>query len=219
VLRSLARYLLAATVGYLCGAIPFGFIIGRLYGFDLRHVGSQHTGATNVIRTAGVGPGVSVFTLDFLKGAVPVLLARTVIAPGRPWAEAVSGFATVVGHNHSVFLKFRGGRGTSTGGGALFATSPRTGLLSVPCWGIPVAISRYMSLGSICGSVGAGLIATALAIRGREPWPRAIYALVTGAYIIFSHRDNIERLLNGTERRLGERVTLPAPATPTPATR
>lgn len=209
-LRSLARYLLAAGISYLCGSIPFGFLIGRLYGFDLQRIGSRHTGTANVIRTAGIRAGIAVFILDFIKGAVPVLLVRKFIAPGRLWAEAVSGFAAVLGHNHSLFLKFHGGRGVATGGGALCAMSPKTCALATPCWIIPTAISRYTSLGSICGSAASGLIATAFALRGRERWPRAIYALVTGSYIIFAHRDNIQRLLNGTERRLGEKVAVPA---------
>jgi glycerol-3-phosphate acyltransferase PlsY len=210
VLRSLMRYLLAAGAGYLCGAIPFGFLVGRLYGIDLQQIGSRHTGTANVIRTVGTGPGIAVFALDFLKGATAILLVRRLLAPGRAWAETVSGLAAVVGHNHSVFLRFRGGRGVATGGGALLAVSPPTWVLAAPCWIIPTAISRYTSLGSICSSAAAGLIATAFAVRGRLHWPRAIYALVTGAYIIFAHRDNIQRLLDGTERRLGEKATPPS---------
>lgn len=212
-IRVLARYLLAAAVGYLCGSLPFGFLIGRRYGYDLRQIGSKHTGATNVIRTAGLRAGASVFALDFLKGMVPILLARKWIAPGRTWAEALAGFATVFGHNHSLFLKFQGGRGVATGGGALCAVSPRTWVLTLPCLAVPVAVSRYVSLGSICASAAAGIIAAAFALRGRERWPRVAYAIFTGAYIILAHRDNIERLLNGTERRLGEKAAEPAHAT------
>jgi glycerol-3-phosphate acyltransferase PlsY len=210
------RFVVAAVVGYLLGSLPSGVIVSGLYGqVDVRTTGSGKTGATNVLRTLGTGPALMVALLDVAKGAVAVLLARYVIFPvgaGAPLdaqnlaagAQAIAGMAALLGHNYSIFIHFTGGRGVATGSGALLVMIPVALLAGLVALIIPIAITRYVSLGSIIGSATAGIVALLLAVSGHALWPQAIFALVGGAFIILAHRDNIERLLNGTERKLGQ---------------
>jgi glycerol-3-phosphate acyltransferase PlsY len=209
------RFLLAAAVGYLLGSIPSGVVISRLFGsVDPRTQGSGKTGATNVLRTLGPGPAVLVALLDIAKGVAAVLLARFLIYPLgahasgtqhnlQATAEAIAAFAALLGHNFSLFLHFTGGRGVATGGGTIFAIAPVAALIGVVSMAIPIALTRYVSLGSIVGAAVTGLAALLLALTGHDYLPHAIFALVGASFIIYSHRDNIGRLLNGTERRLG----------------
>jgi len=214
----LLRFVLAAIVGYLLGSVPSGVLVGRLFGnVDPRTQGSGKTGATNILRTLGPGPAVLVAVLDITKGLVAVLLAHFVIypLPAHPQptlaqhnlqatAEAIAGFAALLGHNFSIFLQFTGGRGVATGGGATLGMSPIAMLIGAVAMFIPIALTRYVSLGSIIGCATAGLVALALALTGHDYLPHALFALAGAALIIFSHRDNIERLLQGTERKLGQ---------------
>jgi glycerol-3-phosphate acyltransferase PlsY len=213
--NDLLRFLLAAGVGYLLGSIPSGVIVARLFGnVDPRTQGSGKTGATNVLRTLGPGPAVLVAVLDILKGVAAVLLARYLIYPLgadatlaqhnlQATAEAIAAFAALLGHNFSIFLGFKGGRGVATGGGTIFAITPIAGLIGVTAMAIPIAVTRYVSLGSIVGAIVTGVAALILALTGHDYLPHAIYALVGGGFVVYAHRDNIQRLLNGTERRIG----------------
>ncbi|MEO6577373.1 MAG: glycerol-3-phosphate 1-O-acyltransferase PlsY [Candidatus Limnocylindria bacterium] len=201
-------FVLAAVLGYLLGAVPFGLLVGRLVkGIDLREYGSHRTGATNALRTLGTRAAAAVFVLDVAKGVVAVLLARLLIDadPHVEWGAALAGFAAIVGHNWSVFIRFTGGRGVATSAGALGAMSPITILVLVP---IVIGIllrSRYVSLGSIVGGLLAPIIAAILAALGLATVPGVAYALASGLLVTAAHADNIGRLRAGTERKIGQK--------------
>ena len=200
--------LLAAILGYLLGAIPFGLIIGRLTkGIDLREYGSHRTGATNALRTLGTPAAAAVFLLDVGKGVVAVLLAR-LLFDGDPlveWAAAVAGFAAIVGHNWSLFIGFTGGRGVATSAGALGAMSIWTILIVAPIVVLVIWRSRYVSLGSVTGALTAPIITAVLATFGAATAPAIAYALASGVLVTVAHADNIGRLRAGTERRIGQK--------------
>lgn len=200
----------AALAGYLLGSIPFGVLAGRLFGDrDPREYGSGKTGATNVLRTLGRGPAAFVLIGDVLKGVLAVLLARLVLFGGhtdpnlQATAEAVAGFCAIIGHNYSIFIGFKGGRGVLTGAGAMVVMAPFTTLIGFFCAFIPIAITRYVSLGSILGATGSIVTEFILLVTQHDTLPHFIFILVGGLIIIVSHRDNIDRLLKGTERKLG----------------
>ena len=216
-------FALLVPLCYLLGAVPFGLLVARLSrGIDVRDYGSGNTGVTNVLRTAGRWPALAVLALDAGKGVLPVLLARA-IQPS-PSLEVAVALSALVGHNWSVFLRFRGGKGTATGIGALCAISPLAGLM-VLVLGLPViVIFRYVSLGSVVGAILAVVSMSLLAIPGPALYlgvPSFIYLLypfIGAPLLIFRHRDNIRRLLKGQESKLGEsaRVSDPSVGSPSP---
>jgi glycerol-3-phosphate acyltransferase PlsY len=200
--------LLAALIGYLLGAIPFGLIVGRLTrGIDLREYGSHRTGATNALRTLGLRAAALVFVLDVAKGVVAVLLARALFAdhPLVEWEAAAAGFAAILGHNWSVFIGFTGGRGVATSGGALGAMSPWTVAIVAPIVVLTIWRSRYVSLGSVTGAVASPVITAVLAALGLATLPAVVYALASGLLVTVAHADNIARLRAGTERKIGQK--------------
>ncbi|HYI67636.1 MAG TPA: glycerol-3-phosphate 1-O-acyltransferase PlsY [Candidatus Limnocylindrales bacterium] len=199
---------LAAALGYLLGAIPFGLIIGRFAkGIDLREYGSHRTGATNALRTLGTRAAAAVFVLDVAKGVAAVILARTLFAgdPLVEWAAAAAGVAAIIGHNWSVFIGFTGGRGVATSAGALAAMTPWTILIVTPIVIVVVWRTRYVSLGSVIGAIGAPIITAALAAVGAASVPAIAYALGSGVLVTAAHADNIGRLRAGTERKIGQK--------------
>ena len=198
------------ALAYLIGAIPFGILAGRLAGgVDLRQHGSRRTGTTNALRTLGAGWAAAVLVLDVAKGAVAVLLAQALYVAGPAgsgeWVAAAAGVAAVVGHNWSVFIGFGGGRGVATSAGGLLVISPWTLLVIAPLMAIVVWQSRYVSLGSVVAAAAAPGVTAVLAAIGVVGWAAVGYALVTGLLVIGSHGDNLRRLRDGTERRIGER--------------
>jgi glycerol-3-phosphate acyltransferase PlsY len=199
---------LAALLGYLLGAIPFGLIIGRLTkGIDLREYGSHRTGATNALRTLGTPAAAAVFVLDVAKGVAAVMLARNLFAddPTVEWAAAVAGVAAIVGHNWSVFIGFTGGRGVATSAGALGAMNLWAIVIMAPIVVLTIWRSRYVSLGSVTGALGAPIITAALAAIGAAGIPAIAYALASGLLVTAAHADNIGRLRAGTERKIGQK--------------
>jgi glycerol-3-phosphate acyltransferase PlsY len=202
---------LAALVGYLLGSIPTGIIVARVYrNVDLTAYGSGRTGATNVLRTLGSGAAAIAFAGDFLKGLLAVLAVRLVIAPGpdNSWAELIAAIAAVLGHSYSIFIGFKGGRGVVTGFGATVVATPLAPILMLVAFAIGavlVAVTRYVSLGSVVGAALAGALMCWLAVNTGDPaW--AVWGVLISGFIVASHKDNIERLLAGTERKLGERA-------------
>jgi glycerol-3-phosphate acyltransferase PlsY len=196
--------------GYLLGAIPVGLVVGRLAGgVDLRDVGSRRTGATNALRALGPGWAVAVLLLDIGKGLAAVLLARLLYQAGPPgspeWVEAAAALAAVVGHNWSVFIGFRGGRGVATTGGGLLALAPLALAMVVPLMLVVLWRTRYVSAASLVGAVAAVPATAVLALVGAGGWAAVGYALAAGAIVVASHADNIARLRAGTERRIGEK--------------
>jgi glycerol-3-phosphate acyltransferase PlsY len=200
---------MAAVVGYLLGSIPTGMIVARVYrNVDLTAYGSGRTGATNVLRTLGGGAAAIAFAGDFAKGLLAVLVVQYVIASGNPrlpWLELIAAIAAVLGHSYSVFIRFKGGRGVVTGFGATVVAAPVPMLIALVVGAGLVLTTRYVSLGSVVGSALGGLLLCWLALTTAEPaW--AVWGILVGGFIVVAHRDNIERLLAGTERKLGQRV-------------
>lgn len=200
----LVRVALALVVGYFVGAIPFGVVIGqRTAGVDVRKLGSGNIGATNVLRVLGPRTAILVLAMDVAKGIVTVFIGKW-LAPdtGADIVPLLSGVAAVAGHNWSVFLRFGGGKGVATTAGVVIASMPLTALIAIAAFLVVVAITRYVSLGSI-------VLACALPIAAWQldrPMPHVLFALILGIMTIWRHRSNIARLLEGSENKLGKRT-------------
>ena len=203
---AVARYAVVMPLAYLIGALPWGYILLHLRrGIDIRDYGSGRTGVSNTLRTGGIRVAGLVLLLDLTKGILAVLMARALV--GDPTAEVAAGLLALVGHNWPVFLGFRGGRGIAPGLGALVIMAPIAAAIGVLVF-IPIClISRYLSLGSILGAVTACAALPALALLGLSQNTYMIYGLLGGAVIIWQHRDNIQRIREGTERRIGNPAT------------
>ncbi|HET6317715.1 MAG TPA: glycerol-3-phosphate 1-O-acyltransferase PlsY [Chloroflexota bacterium] len=197
----------AVVIGYLLGSIPCGMIVARVYrNVDLTETGSRRTGATNVLRTLGPGAAVIAFAGDFLKGALAVLIVRYTVGNGSVWPELIAGIMAVIGHSYSIFIGFKGGRGVVTGLGATIVVAPLLMIVAFAIGVLLVALTRYVSLGSVVGAAIGALFMCGLAVYTGDPaW--AVWGVLMGGFIIVAHRDNIERLLAGTERKLGERAS------------
>jgi len=186
---------------YLLGALPFGYIVTWLVKrTDIRRYGSGNIGATNVMRLLGPAGGLLVLFLDALKGAVAVLLARA--AGGGRELLLAAALLAMIGHSYPVFLKFRGGKGAATGIGVLI---PLTGLVTAAVLGVAAAViaaTRYVSLGSIAGALSLPLF---LYLFGFEPVD-LYFGGAAALLVLLRHRENIRRLLQGKEPKLGQRV-------------
>lgn len=211
---NMIEYGLALPGAYLLGSISWGYLAGKLRGVDIRQMGSGSTGMTNVLRTFGPALAILVLMADVSKGVLAVLLARA-LTDGAPLAEALAATLAVVGHNWPVFSGFRGGRGIATGVGALTTLNPLSGAIALIVFLIPVAITRYVSLGSMLAVVAAMVALPLLAALDWTPWQYSAYVSVGGPLILWQHRSNLQRLLKGAEHRLGERVQVP-PEDPNP---
>ena len=190
---------------YLIGAIPFGLLIGKCYGIDIRKTGSCNIGATNVTRSVGKTAGKICFFLDFLKGALPVA-ATQLIYPDMPWLTIGCGAAAILGHIFPVYLKFKGGKGVSTAAGVALALAPLPLLCAFAVWVATFFISRYVSLASIAAAVALPIFAAVFKLLGIGT-PTAQSPITLGFFIaaalltLVRHRENIKRLLAGTESR------------------
>ena len=195
---------LLLVASFLVGAIPWGYLVGRFVAnVDLTTVGSGGTGATNVLRTLGARASAAVFVLDFAKGLLPVAVARYL--GFDPWWVALAGVMAVVGHCWSPFIGFKGGKGVATGAAAAMALFPPA-LIALPFMAAVVWATRYVSLGSLVAAGIATVLALAAAWRGWLDWPSALAIAAITVIIVVRHRENVRRLLRGTERRLGETV-------------
>jgi len=197
----------AVVIGsYLIGSIPCGLVIGKLRGIDIREYGSGNIGTTNVLRTLGARYGALVLIADVFKGVIAVLLARYII--GSPMSEMAAGFTAVAGHDWSVFLKFKGGRGVATSLGGILPMAmwaPLAAVAGVVIFIAIIALTRYVSLASITGSLSAVVAMAVFLGLDRVPWEYLVYIGGVVALIIFQHRDNISRLRSGTESKLGQK--------------
>ena len=196
-----------AVGGYLIGSIPFGLLIGKARGIDIREHGSGNIGATNVLRIVGKPWGIACFVLDFLKGLGAVLLAWSVSgAGGSSIAGIVGAVACVLGHNYPVWLKFKGGKGIATSGGVLIGLLPVTALLLVVIWVTVFYTTRYVSIASIAVGVALPVIVFVFVLTGfRADWPLFYFAFAIGVLAVWRHRTNIARLRDGTEHRFERR--------------
>ncbi len=186
------------VASFLIGSIPFGYIIGVVFfKTDIRKSGSGNIGAMNAMRTIGKGGAVAVLLLDALKGFLPpFLVLHFGLLP--PYGAAAAALAAVVGHCFSPWLGWKGGKGVATSFGAIFALCPAAGLVAIGGWAAGALLSRYSSVGSMFGSV---LAAAALWYFTRDPWFTA-YGIIAAAFIVYTHRENIARLLAGRENRI-----------------
>lgn len=194
-------YAVAVTVGYLIGSVPFAYLLSRRRGIDLRRVGSGNVGASNVLRTSGVRIAVLAMCLDSLKGAVAVLVAeRLVSSPGVPVA---AGVASIIGHVYPMWLRFRGGKGVATAAGVFAIVTPSALAVAGAVFVATVWITRYISVGSLAGTMALA----GLTVLGDYPGAVPLGAALTAAVILHRHRANVARIVRGTERRVGQRLT------------
>ncbi|HKG47078.1 MAG TPA: glycerol-3-phosphate 1-O-acyltransferase PlsY [Pyrinomonadaceae bacterium] len=191
-------------IAYLIGSIPFGYlIVRRKIGADIRQTGSGGTGATNVSRRAGKAAGVLTLLLDAAKGSVAVLVANTVA--GEDWALAAAAIAALAGHIFPVWLGFRGGKGVATGVGIFTVLAPVALLCAGVIFVAIVAVTRYVSLGSIVAAVLIPVfvwLQSVFVVPVFELRPLLTAAVVGAALIVFAHRGNIQRLASGTESQI-----------------
>jgi glycerol-3-phosphate acyltransferase PlsY len=193
-------------VGYACGSVPFAFILARRAGIDVRVAGSGNVGSANVLRTSGTPLGVIVMSLDILKGVASVLLASAL--QGTTSAMAAAGAAAIVGHVYPVWLRFHGGKGVAVAAGVFSVLAPVATVTAAAVFLLVVWTSRVISLGSLAATVTLPSVAL---LSGASPSIVAA-AMGTGGLILFRHRANIRRILNGTERRMGSRPEAPTGA-------
>ncbi|MSQ24088.1 MAG: glycerol-3-phosphate 1-O-acyltransferase [Chloroflexi bacterium] len=204
-LSTLVTYLLLVAGSYLLGSAPTGVIVARLYrNVDLTQVGSQRTGATNVARTLGVGAGAIVLAGDLAKGILAVWIASQFI--GSPVALGIAWVMALLGHTHSIFLHLRGGRGVGTGLGGLAVVSFPLFAAAVTAGLLVVIASRYVSLGSLTGTMLTLVVGPAVCLTGRLPTELIPFFVIAPAIVLWAHRDNIARLRAGEERRFGQQA-------------
>lgn len=216
---------LLLLVAYLLGSLATGYWAGRwLKGIDIREHGSGSTGATNVLRTLGTGPGIGVLLIDVLKGVGAIALVHWFYSSDRvqplipntvepttwlPWMVTLAGIAALLGHSKSIFLNFTGGKSVATSLGVLLAMSWSVGVGTFGIFLLMLAITRIVSISSISGAIAV----PGLMLATHQPLPYVLFGLAGGLYVILRHRANIQRLLQGTEPRLGQ----PMPETDNPA--
>lgn len=195
------------VASYLMGAIPTSYIVGKLFrGIDLREVGSRNLGATNLYRTLGWKYAVPVGLFDVAKGAIPVSLFGSQVTTVTLF-PVYCGIAAVLGHVFSVFVGFKGGKGVATAAGMVLGLAPFALLAVAVAWAVVVWLTGYVSLGSVLAASLFPVVAELLHPDRPEPlW----FDIVLAAFLVFKHRSNIQRLLNGTENRFGSRGK-PAP--------
>jgi glycerol-3-phosphate acyltransferase PlsY len=198
------QFLLLIIGGYLIGSIPCGYLLGRLKGVDLLQTGSGNIGATNAFRVLGRPLGFVVFFCDIAKGFIPALIGNGF---GPMWGVAglagvATGLAAVVGHNWSVYLAFRGGRGAATGAGVVLALMPRVIALSLILWALIIILTGYVSLASVIATLSVPAFALIFRLTWNVQWVYFIYVVPAATMIILRHLPNMRRLWNGTEPRM-----------------
>lgn len=194
------------ALAYLVGALPFGLLLARLNGVDIRTVGSKNIGATNVYRCVGKGWGILTFALDAVKGLVPALVFPMLGKNGLPVFQGLEnsfgllcGVAAILGHNFPIYLGFKGGKGVSTSAGVLIGVAPAAVGVGALAWAVVLVATRYMSLASIGGALAVP-VAGWFFYRAQGLTVPVVLMLL-GAMVILRHNANIRRLLAGTENR------------------
>jgi len=194
--------IIAILLSYLLGAVPFGLFFSKLFSdVDVRTIGSGNIGATNVLRAAGKKAAVLTLLMDTMKGLVPVLIVKFLFQDDA--ITVLSGAAAILGHNFPVYLKFRGGKGVATSYGVVVAVAPWTGLLCLIIWALVAYIWRFSSLSALVSfACYPGLT---FFITSPQSKPYGFLALFIFGMIYYRHRDNIKRLLSGTEPKIGKK--------------
>jgi glycerol-3-phosphate acyltransferase PlsY len=192
------KYILLFIASFILGSIPFGIIIAKAKGVDLKKVGSRNIGATNVLRSLGKWPAALTLLGDVLKGTAAIAIGRYFGV--EPVYEGFVGLSAILGHNFSIFLGFRGGKGVATSLGVLGIYSPQTALFTFIIWLLVVMFTKYSSLGAL---VSFGLLPiNVLLFDSKE---KLFTAILITILIFMRHKDNIQRFIKGTERRMGQR--------------
>ncbi|WP_310484351.1 glycerol-3-phosphate 1-O-acyltransferase PlsY [Chamaesiphon sp. VAR_48_metabat_403] len=204
------------TIAYLLGSLPTGYLAGKLLqGIDIREHGSGSTGATNVLRTLGKVPGSIVLLIDAIKGALAVTIANliftlnlfpTIPSEWQAYLVPLAATGSILGHSKSIWLNFGGGKSVATGVGVLLAMSWQVGLATMVVFGITISISRIVSISSISGAISV----TIWMLLFDRPLPSIVFAIVGGIYVVWRHSTNIQRIMAGTEPKLGQKVESPS---------
>lgn len=192
------KWILVALCAYFLGAIPFGYLMGRFSGIDIRQYGSGNVGFTNVWRTLGIGKAAVVLVGDLGKGWLAACIGFQLM--GEMGALA-GGMLAILGHTFSCFIQFKGGKGVATGAGVLLYLSPIAFLVCLVVLVVLCATTHYMSLGSIC----AAWIAPVVLFVTHAPMPYTVGIGVAALYVIYLHIPNIRRLMKGTENKIGQK--------------
>ncbi len=204
---------LLLMAAYLLGSLPTGYLVAKgVKGIDIRQYGSGGTGATNVLRTVGKGAAIAVLIIDLIKRLLAVLLVAAVWPQvlalttlpllWQPWVAMVAGLTALVGHSKSVWINFTGGKSVASGLGVLLGLAWSVALGAAIAFGLTLALSRIVSLSSIVAAIAASIL---MVITG-QPLPYCVLGVVGALYVILRHRSNIDRLLAGTEPRLGQQT-------------
>lgn len=196
--------LLSVIIGYLLGSVSFSYLFGKwLKKIDIRNYGSGNAGATNTLRVLGKGPAITVLILDILKGMIAVLISKLI--GGEEWVPFVAGLSAAIGHNWPIFFNFRGGKGIATTIGVLLLLIPYPALIAGVIAIALIALTRYVSLGSLTFTVLTPII---LLFFDRYPDSYFYVAIIFALLSIWRHRVNIKKIIQGTENKLGEKSTI-----------
>lgn len=195
-------HILAILLSYFLGAVPFGLFFSKLFSnIDVRSIGSGNIGATNVLRAAGKKAAVLTLLADTFKGLIPVLIVKFLFQDDA--ITALSGAAAILGHNFPVYLKFKGGKGVATSYGVIVAVAPWTGLLCLIIWALVAYIWRYSSLSALVSF--ACYLGLTFFITSPQSKPYGLLSLFIFGMSYYRHRENIKRLLAGTEPKIGKK--------------
>ena len=214
---AIAAYVIIAVVAYVIGSIPFGLIIARTRGIDIRGHGSGNIGATNVWRVCGRKYGLLTFAADVAKGLVAVLLGTWLGRqfPGAFRDDAFAGITAaigcILGHSFPIWLGFKGGKGVATSLGVIIGMMPLASILVFALWALIFKITRYVSLASIVAAAALPVVVVVLRFAGRYGDGHFYFACAAAALVIHRHRGNIQRLLAGTENRFGKNAETTQP--------
>jgi glycerol-3-phosphate acyltransferase PlsY len=207
---------LVLTLSYLLGSFPTGYlVVKQLKGIDIRLVGSGSTGATNVLRTLGKGAGAFVLLIDCLKGVLAIALvyalcdvvsSQNLLDPidWKPRLVTLAGLAAILGHSKSIFLGFTGGKSVATSLGILLAINWQVGLVTLAVFTTVITLSRIVSLSSIIAAISVSVSMVIL----QQPLPYILLGIAGGLYVIIRHYSNIERIITGTEAKIGQMVVI-----------
>jgi glycerol-3-phosphate acyltransferase PlsY len=201
-------YFLLLSAGFIAGSIPFGLLVARSKGIDIRKHGSGNIGATNVLRVVGKPYGILVFALDFLKGLLPVLasLKWFAAATNPEWLPIATGLAAILGHNYSPWVGFKGGKGIATSAGVLLGLFPWPLVIGLVVWGVVFKTTRYVSVASMAAAVAIPCAESGIALATGVWRPYSLgFTIAIAILAIWRHRSNIQNLRVGKEHRFGSK--------------
>lgn len=196
--------IITILASYLIGSVPVGYLIARMMGVDLLQSGSGKIGGTNVLRAVGLFPSMMTILGDAFKGLIPTYFA-VMVFPAMPWVAALTGAAAVAGHNHSIFLKFRGGAGGVTALATLAALNFPGAIIAATVAIIAIVVTRFASMATFFGSLTGLIILIVLSVMGKSPYEYIIFGVIVVGLISWALRSNFTRIKAGTERTIGKR--------------